>query len=102
MLNITLVLVVKNGGNEIASILQPLECLLVRGALVLVRVLVHNNALIARQEFLLERLCIDHGWSQVQVFRVKAELVRISVTRTNLVVDPCEIALSTATPYVSR
>ena len=102
MLNIALVLVVENAGNVIASILQSLECLLVRGALVLVRVLVHNNALVARQEFLLERLCINHGWSQVQVFRIKTELVRVTVTRANLVVDTCEIALGTATPYVSR
>ena len=102
MLNIALVLVVENAGNVIASILQSLECLLVRGALVLVRVLVHNNALVARQEFLLEGLCINHGWSQVQVFRIKTELVRVTVTRANLVVDTCEIALGTATPYVSR
>ena len=80
MLNITLVLVVENAGNVIASILQSLKCLLVRGALVLVRVLVHNNALVARQEFLLERLCINHRWSQIQVFRVKTELVRVTVT----------------------
>lgn len=102
MLNIALVLVVENASNVITSILQSLECLLVRGTLVLVLVLVHNNAFVARQEFLLEGLCINHGWSQIQVFRVKAELVRVTVTRANFVVDPCEITLGTATPYVSR
>ena len=63
MLNESLPLVVEDGRDEVAAVLQALEGSLVRARFRLVGITVHHNALVTLQELLLKGFCVNHGWS---------------------------------------
>jgi len=63
-------------------------------------VAVHNYIFVTLKEILLEALCVNHGWTQVDVTRVKTPADVIVVPRANLHVNAFEVTPSATVQWL--
>ena len=96
MLHKRLSVVVKDLGLGVSVDLQALDIGLVVAAFFGLFIVVHYGVFVACEELELILLCVNHGWTQVQVLWVESALVvrGVSMSRTNLVDDSFKHTLS--------
>ena len=93
VLHVTRPAMVQNNRLLLSWDLNAAQVLLIATIVVSILVTVHDHVLVSLQEVQLESLSVNHGWSQVQVVRVKASTSVIPVSGSDLEVNAFKVCL---------